>query len=563
MIERIVAPCFFLGITVAAGAQVIGGGWEQGFEFVGLKSYELAGTAVSAYGDWDGDGVEDVLVGAPWAGSLLPNEGAVYVLSGVDGSTLFEIRGPVSPFDLGSSLGSIADLDGDGWREILAGAPTANAGAGAALVYSGRTGSVLYRLDGAHPGDGVGSSVAAAGDVDGDGFEDWLSGAPGADPSGLSDAGSVHLVSGANGSLIRQFDGDSRWGRMGSVVSGLEDLDGDGVGDVAGGGPHTWNGASQEVGAVSLWSGATGSRIWSVLGDHEFGSLGFSLAGTGDVDGDGVPDLLVGEPWAPSAAGRTSAGALLVLSGADGGELRRQEGHWMGAIHGFAVAGVGDVDGDGTPDHLCGSPGAKPGGVETGAVYLYSGADGALLHRFEGPKEGDGYGRSLADAGDLDGNGFADLLIGAPRSRGTFPDLRGFVHLQAFRGYLDLSSSQLSASAGPPADLAIDFPDREAGVPFVVLASLSGPGPTALGGVEVPLTADLLLRSILNGRTHPALQGGRGRLDPLGDAQATLRPHPALGILAGRTLWLAAVSVEPGWSSGRTSSVARSLLILA
>ncbi|MBL7009401.1 MAG: FG-GAP repeat protein [Planctomycetes bacterium] len=555
---------FTLLIAAALPAQIVGGGWELAQEFPGLVVAERAGLALAAYGDWDGDGFDDFLIGAPGAVGAGLNAGSVYLVSGASGMMLLRIDGLVAGDEFGAAVAGIGDLDGDGWPEIVVGAPEADpaglADAGSAFVYSGATGAVLRRFDGACLWGRLGASVAPLGDLDLDGAEDWLVGAPGEDPLANYDAGSVYVLSGATGNQLRRYDGVSSGGGAGASVAGPGDVDGDGFPDVLAGAPEAWNGSAREAGAAYLWSGSTGALLWQVVGRTEYGSLGFSVSGSGDLDGDGLPDALVGEPVSTSSTGRVAAGAVLVLSGISGAELRRFEGSWMSASLGLSVADPGDVDGDGVADVLAGAPGAKPGGVKSGAAYLYSGATGALIHRFDGPLEDDGYGRVVARGGER--GGVPEVLVGAPYAWGSFPSWRGFVHLHAFEPYLELSADQFSVSAGVPAGIVLDFPPGEAGFPYVVLASLSGQGPVQLGGIEVPLSSDPLLQRLLRGWSPPPLRAWRGLLDPAGDAQAWLHPHSAMRLLVGRTLTIAAVSAEPGLAAGRLSSVARSLAVV-
>ena len=164
--------------------------------------------------------------------------------------------------------------------------------------------------------------------------------------------------------------------------------------------------------------GGTFAQRYAFRGAMEGDRMGFSVAGAGDVNRDGVPDLIVGAPFA-NPNGKTDAGSAFVYSGVDGAILRRIEGEIgstlyvrSGDVAGYSVAGAGDVDGDGFADVIVGAPGASAS--RSGSASVYSGVDGIKLWQLDGADRGDDFGASVAGAGDVDGDGFADLIVGAP-----------------------------------------------------------------------------------------------------------------------------------------------------
>lgn len=341
----------------------------------GTDPRDFYGFDVAAAGDVDGDGRPDVIVGAE------RGSGARYaeVLSGADGSVIHRFTSP----ELNDGFGFVAgvgDVDGDGFADLAVGATFT----GIVRVYSGADGAVLHTVTGPR---GSGFTIAGLGDVDGDGFADFAVG--GSD--------SVSVVSGATGGTLFTVSGNAIG--FGLAVAGPGDLDGDGVGDLVVGSPLD-NG-----GRVAVYSGADGGFLYDVRGAP--GEFGLDVAGTGDIDGDGVADFVVGAPTAGDG------GMAFVYSGRDGALIQSFTGTDSSgdSDFGLSVAGTGDVNGDGVPDILVGIVDIE----SAGEARLFSGADGALLFTIEG-RPGDGIGRAVAGPGDLDGDGFADLVVGASES---------------------------------------------------------------------------------------------------------------------------------------------------
>ncbi|MCI0589924.1 MAG: FG-GAP-like repeat-containing protein, partial [Planctomycetes bacterium] len=348
-----------------------------------------------------GDGVPDLLVGAPGASTAtLTFAGQARVFSGATGALLATLTG-VGPSDFfGTSVAGAGDVNGDGTPDLVVGAiedpfgPLA--GPGYASVFSGGTGVLLGTVAGTALNAFFGSRVAGAGDADGDGADDILVGA--------SFALQATLFSGATGVPIVTLAG-----AFGTSVSGVGDLNGDGLAEFISGHPAAGPGAA---GQATVFAAPSGTPLF-VLNGAAFGEgFGRSVARLGDVNGDGVDDFAVG---AHGQAGNCTvsfcpAGYVAVFSGATGASLFTATAGVSGDGLGVSVAGAGDLNGDGIPDLVAGtyySAYATP----SSDAYAYSGANGALLYEFEGAG---GFGYAVASAGDVNGDGIPDMIIGAP-----------------------------------------------------------------------------------------------------------------------------------------------------
>ena len=313
-----------------------------------------------------------------------------------DATALYEWHDSGGSF--GWAVSELRDIDGDGAMEAMAGAPSAG-GTGRIYVHSGGTGTLIQTLNGV-AGSQLGYALGDAGDVNSDGVIDIIGGAPG------SGAGSAWIFSGVDGSVLRELPGEFNGDFFGSAVAGVGDVNDDGVDDVMVGAESS-NFAGNLSGRVYVYSGATGALIRTLEAEGANDRFGSGTAGTDDVTGDGVPDLIVGA----RGAGPQGRGRVYVYSGATGTLAfppLDPIGNGASGLGQFFVAGVGDVNNDGTPDIYGGDFGHARG---RGRAYVWSGVDGALLHRFTG-KIGEGVGPGRG-AGDINNDGFADLVIGS------------------------------------------------------------------------------------------------------------------------------------------------------
>jgi hypothetical protein len=364
------------------------------------------GRSVALAGDMDGDGRGEVIVGMPFQSvGGLPHAGVARIYSG--DTLLFEVQGAELD-QTGYAVAGLGDVTGDGVPDFAVGSPNASwfgGRGGVARLHSGATGAAVLTAGGAAWGDRCGAAVASAGDLDGDGRDDWLAGSPGTGAG----AGSVRAWS-APGFLLWEASGV---GGMGSSIAGTGDADQDGVPDAVVGSPRRPLFSASEVGHAALLRGTDGVQITGVSGAAVGDHLGAAVAGPGDVDLDGRADFLVGAPGAPSPA--PAGGRFELRSGAGAALLGAQSGTF-GERLGAAVGRVGDVTQDGVPDLAVGAPGLQ----HTGTARVVDGADLSTFRLFDGSKlgleAGSGFGAALAGGGDVDGDGVPDLIAGAPRS---------------------------------------------------------------------------------------------------------------------------------------------------
>jgi hypothetical protein len=376
------------------------------------------------------------------------------------GSAGFRIDGAAAGDVSGYSVASAGDVNRDGFADLIIGAPGADpsgrSDAGSSYVVFGKAsgfsnlnlgnlGSAGFRIDGAAAGDVSGHSVASAGDVNRDGFADLIIGAPGADPSGRSDAGSSYVVSGSSnldlanlGSAGFQLNGAAAGDVSGYSVASAGDVNRDGFADLIIGAPEADPSGRSDAGSSYVVFGFSNLDFRIIDGAAAGDVSGYSVASAGDVNRDGFADLIIGAPGA-DPSGRSDAGSSYVVFGTaagftdiDLGNLGsagfRIDGAAAGDLSAYSVASAGDVNRDGFADLIIGAPSASPSGRSfAGSSYVvfgkasgFSNLDlgnlGSAGFRIDGAAVRDLSGFSVASAGDVNRDGFADLIIGAPEA---------------------------------------------------------------------------------------------------------------------------------------------------
>jgi hypothetical protein len=331
--------------------------------------------------------------------------------------------GAISAGTVDTSWGTTLDVDGDGCADIAIGAGDDQlSGPGHVYLYAGSTSGFpasnvvpTNTLTGPSTGSAFGSSVASAGDINGDGYSDLIIGAYGV----ANATGAVYIYLGGPGGLASTAAAvvsgpDGSGGSFGQSVASAGDVNGDGYADVIIGAP----GATMFTGKAYVYFGgpvgATGAML--TLGHSLLGSagtyteFGASVASAGDVNGDGFPDLLVGAYEAASDNGQ----AYLYMGGVSfPGTPVTLTGPVANGFFGRSVAGAGDVNGDGYAEVVVGAYG---GTNFTGAAYVYSGSSTGLKTTpltLASPGSESQYGLSVASAGDVNGDGYGDVVVGA------------------------------------------------------------------------------------------------------------------------------------------------------
>jgi hypothetical protein len=312
-----------------------------------------------------------------------------------------EWRGEAAGDQFGWIARNIGDVDGDGVNDIVTSAPTHGAGnsnAGRIYVYSVGNARLLWTADG-QPGDQLGTGVEAAGDTNHDGIPDVVA-------SGPAGAGVAHIYSGLDGRVLQTFTSPNADESFGNHISGAGDVNGDGYADVIVGSPGK-EGENKVPGHAYVYSGKDGSLLLTLSGERAGDGFGSTVAGYADAR---QHMLVVGAP----GAGPSHHGRVYVYEGLATHPKFTIEADASGRMLGYMFVSVpGDMDGDGVRDVYASDWSNAARGPSTGRIYMVSGRTGKPLYALTGESAGDGFGTSPSMAGDVDGDGRADLIVGA------------------------------------------------------------------------------------------------------------------------------------------------------
>lgn len=380
---------------------------------VGLSAGEEFGAALATLGDLTGDGLAEILVGAPKANIGGANAGRVSLLNGATGVFLYSVNGvPGSLF--GSAIAAGRDVDLDGTPDFLVGAPndsTVGTNRGRAFVFSGINGALIATLNGNSNGDNFGRAVALMRDQTGDGRAEIVVSAPG-DDVGMSNNGAVTVHHGWTGAILRTIVGEVATDGIGHALA-TGDADHDGFDDILIGSPVADRGMTNN-GVAALYSGADGALLWRSFGRRAGGEFGHTVTFLGDYGGTGLDEFLVSE-W------KFDCTASVVSFAPPSLPTIRSVPPSSG------VFAIGDIDGDGHNDLAFRENVASPTN-EPNSIAIVSSATLAVIRRLQSPTFFlpsllTYFGTCVCDVGDVDADGVDDLAVGEANSAGgpTFP----------------------------------------------------------------------------------------------------------------------------------------------
>jgi FG-GAP repeat/FlgD Ig-like domain len=523
--------------SIVAPSKPPGAAFRTQLVLEGASPVEVFGSSVSSAGDVNGDGYADIIVGAYGndIGGVAAGQAYVYYGGpGMDAVPDLTFTGAAG-VALGDAVSGAGDVNGDGYADVIVGAPQGAANAGQAHVYFGGPGAdsiADLTMTGEAPFDFFGSAVSGAGDVNGDGFEDVIVGAFGA-TAGMN-VGRAYVYFGglgADGIADLTLTGISAPSLFGVSVSGAGDVNGDGYADLIVGADRNSAGGAY-AGAAYLYYGGPGADTvpdLTLIGEASQNFFGGSVSSAGDINGDGYSDVIVGAAANSSVsplAGRAyvyfggpdmDTVADLTLTGAPGEQL------------GSSVSGAGDVNADGFSDVIVGAVANDGPGTNVGRSYVFYGGPGADTRAdlgFSGAASDLLFGWTVSDAGDVNGDGAGDVIIGTMQDySGSQP---GRAYLYDCRRYFVKNPSggetwnvgaikTIRWQGAEPADvwLATDGGDGDE-----LLASHVGGAASNAISVRVPHFPTKFARVVI--RPSDGVTRGEGRSDSLFTIQSSV-----------------------------------------
>jgi len=420
--------------------------------FTGQAAGDQFGVSVSTAGDVNGDGYSDVIVGAQGNDAGGTDAGRAYIFFGgisMDNTADVIMTGEAIDDRFGYSVSTAGDVNGDGYSDVIVGAYSNDIGgtdAGRVYIFFGSTSmdnTADVTMTGVTAGDRFGISVSTAGDVNGDGYSDVIVGATLSDAGG-TDAGRSYIYFGGT-SMDNTADvimtGEAANDQFGVSVYTTGDVNGDGYSDVIVGAP--WNDAGgSNAGRSYIYFGGTSmdnTADVTMTGEAAGDFFGYSVSTAGDVNGDGYSDVIVGARL--NDAGGTDAGrSYIYFGGASVDNIAdvTMTGVTSGDLFGTSVSAAGDVNGDGYSDIIVSANVNDAGGSNAGRVYIFFGGtsmDNIADVIMTGEAAGDLFGSSVSTAGDVNGDGYSDVIVGAhSNDAGGSGAGRAFLYLNSLTG---------------------------------------------------------------------------------------------------------------------------------
>ncbi len=526
--------------SLLSAAQTIGGLWEEPLTLVRETSASSHGwgSAVAVIEDQDGDGLDEIVVGDPlFSETNALRRGRIQMFSGADGSLLFEYAGRKESL-FGWALSRAPDLDHDGFDDLLVGAPGFDGKQGRAAVLSPRSGQELLALSDPLLGTSSGSGFGAAVCVTSSQTEDFfVIGAPHADYCG-ADGGS-HSAYDRNGAFLTGTYGCSAGAELGSALAPLP-----------GSAPNTAGFVTRQLRFGSL---SAQVLIYHSLYNYRYilmgTDLGSHLATGADWNGDGYPDIAIG------------SAQLNRVAVYDGWTSALLETYEDPSAPGFpsAVALAEDMDGDGAPELAVGVTG-DPALGQRGEIRLF--APGAGHFRtivLAAPHSGG----ALAGGPRLNASGLPSLVAGANAPGPPLSSADGSVSVLSFLPILTADASTVSAAGGGSVHFNFHFGKDYARGRYRLLVSATGTGPSLYAGILIPLTFDTHLDATRRGIYPGWVQRPEGVLDLAGraDCRMEVQPNGIPQQMLGRSFQFA-VACAAANTSLRAVSVARTVEII-
>ena len=397
-------------------------------------TFSELGASVAAAGDVNNDGYDDVIVGAPRYDNGVSSGGAAFVYygseTGLSSTADWTVVFPLPDARFGASVATAGDVNADGCDDVIVGAYSYESGEafeGAAFVFYGSTGGLIetpaWIVQSNQAGAAFGTSVGTAGDVNNDGFDDVIVGAPYYNNAQSEGAVFVYYGSATGLGTDPGWTGESDQGgaEFGTSVGTAGDVNGDGCDDVIVGAPSYDNGTSVGGAAFAYYgplSGVSSSADWTVAADLDSAKFGWSVGTAGDVNKDGYDDVIVGAPY--YADGEPYEGAAFAYYGSVTGLNSTAdwatESNVYAAELGWSVGAAGDINSDGYDDIIVGAKGdLEVSGPSWVSIYNGSSSGLKATPDWTDASVADAeFGYSVGTAGDVNGDGDVDVIIGAP-----------------------------------------------------------------------------------------------------------------------------------------------------